>query len=854
MSGEGRRDTLVPYVLDALSQRHARFTLREPFRIRRLPTPELIRLAFRIARELEARGLSKGERILVWGHALPEWVAAFLGALLKGVVVVPLDDAAGCGFARAVAETTKARLAAVARDSLDAAREAFGDSLPLLVLEELPELVAERSAEPPEPVELGPKDPVEIVFTSGTTSEPKGVVLSHRNVLQNLQALEPHYRRWEGRLGWLVHRRPVVTVLPLSHAFGQVVGIFAPLLMELSPVFVSPPGPSAVREAIRAEKALAAIAVPRILSGLRRALETEARKAGRLEALREKRERLEGAGWLRRRFAFRRLHRELGRRFLGFIVGGAALDPEEERAWKSMGVLAVQGYGLTETAPIVAVSTPFARGVGAVGHALGDQEVRLGADGEVLVRGSNVAEGYLKGGKLQSLTDEDGWFHTGDLGEWDDHGRLVIKGRSKDVIVTANGLNVYPRDLESALGAQEGVLEAAVVGRPAGDGEQVHAVLLLEPSLLSADEAERERVAEAAVRAANERLPAYQRVRSHSVWPQADFPRTAGTQKVLKRELLASLDGGPPARGSAVDETLRAFLRRDDGALPEDRKLSDLDLSSLDVLELLARVESEGEVQLDETRVGAETTVGELRRLVEGGGGEGARLVQPRMPRWALSPLAGGCGSALRAGLAGPVLALWCPLRVEGREHLDALGGPALFIGNHSSYLDAPVVFKALPGPVRRRVSTAMATEPFHPLFTTGGSALERAWQRLQYGLAVLAFGAFPMPRGSGFRPSLGYAAELVDRGRHLLVFPEGRMSLDGELQDFRGGVALLATRLGIPVVPFRIEGLHEVLPPQASWPKRGQVRVVFGGPLRFAEDAESEKVTRELERAVREA
>jgi long-chain acyl-CoA synthetase len=849
--GGGRRETLVPYVLDGLAHRHASFASRETFRIRRLSTPELVRLACRFGHELDARGLRKGDRLLAWGTASPEWVAAFLGALLRGVVVVPLEDAGGVELARAVARRVEPRLAVVGRSSLAEARAALGEGTPLLVLEELGERLAARPDHPPPAVELSPADPVEILFTSGTTSRPKGVVLSHRNLLQNLQALEPLYRRWEPRLRWL-RRRPIVSVLPLSHAFGQVVGIFAPLLMRLSPTFVPAPSPTAVREAIVGERALVAVTVPRVLTGLRRLLEQELERAGELSAHLARRRRLPAARAWRRLLAFGGVRRRLGRRFLGFVVGGAALPEAEEAAWRAMGYLVVQGYGLTETAPIVAVSTPFSRAAGAVGRTLGDQEVRLAPDGEVLVRGENVAEGYLVDGGVQPLTDEEGWFHTGDLGELDERGRLRIRGRSKDVIVSSEGLNVFPRDVEAALGEQPGVREAAVIGRPGAEGETVHAVLLLEPRLRGAPDDERARAAAEAVETANRRLSPHQRVRSHSTWPAADFPRTPGTGKVLKRELLQAPEPGAADDGG-VESVLRAFLDRD-ARLDGDRRLADLDLSSLDVLELLGRLEAEAELSLDETAIGSQTTVAELRRhLTEGPAREGGR-VRPPMPRWARGRLARLAGALLRAVLAAPVLLVACRLRVEGHERLVGLSGPALFVGNHASYLDAPVAFRALPGRIRHRVATAMATEPFDPLFTTGGGRWQRARQRLRYALAVLAFNAFPLPRAAGFRASLAYAAELVDRGHDVLVFPEGRMSPDGRLQPFRGGIGLLATRLGVPVVPFRIDGLHAVLPAEARWPRRGPVRVRFGEPLRIDADAEPAAVVTRLERAVRGA
>jgi long-chain acyl-CoA synthetase len=192
------------------------------------------------------------------------------------------------------------------------------------------------------------------------------------------------------------------------------------------------------------------------------------------------------------------------------------------------------------------------------------------------------------------------------------------------------------------------------------------------------------------------------------------------------------------------------------------------------------------------------------------------------------------------------------PLTVAGSERLRRLEGPVLFIGNHSSYLDAPSVFRALPRSWRSRVATAMATEPFEPIFSGGGTGIERARQRLRYILATLAFNAFPLPRSSGFRASLEYAGELADRGVSTLIFPEGRMTTTGQMGPFRGGIGILAKELRVPVIPLRIHGLHAVLPPERRWPRPGPVTIVFGEPLRFAPDEDAAAIIARLEAAVR--
>lgn len=813
-----------------LGARRGAFVLRTPFRRRVVRFDDARAHAFRFARLLEREGLAPGDRMILWGMSGPEWAIAFLGAMLRGVVVVPLDDVAGSDFAARVQRQVSARLALVSRGSLGIAGDALAGAR-ILVLDDLLETLAPLDDAPLEAADVAPEAPLEIVFTSGTTSEPKGVVLSRRNLLANLDVIERGYGKWNARLGWLVRRRPVVTLLPLSHVYGQAVGIFVPLMMDLTVVFVARPGPAAVATALREERAFALLTVPRFLPALRREIVRDA-ALPRLPA---------GASLLRRGLAHRRVRRRAGWRFCAIVSGGAALDAREEEAWTSMGYLVSQGYGLTETAPIVTLSNPFAKARGSVGRPLPGLDVKLSADGEVLVRGANVTEGYFGGGGSQAIRDDEGFFHTGDLGAFDAAGRLSIVGRLKDVVVTPEGLNVWPKDVESVLARDARVREAAVVGLPCEGGEEIHAVLLLHGE---GDDA----VASDVVRVANEALPSYQRVRAWTIWHGADFPRTSSTGKLKKREIVAAL-GAAGASGASSGGLDLSRLLRGAGNASDATPLSDLGLSSLEIVELVSRLEGELQVVIGERAITPETTLADLRRLADAP----PPAQQIPMPRWARTRPARWAGAFLRASLAGPALLYSCrPLTVAGRERLEGLDGPVLLVGNHSSYLDAPIVFRALPRSLRSRVATAMATEPFEPIFSGGGTRMQRARQRLRYILATLAFNAFPLPRSSGFRASLEYAGELADRGVSTLIFPEGRMTTTGEMGPFRGGIGILAKELRVPVIPLRIQGLHAVLPPERRWPRPGPVTIDFGEPLRFAPDDDAAAIVARLEAAVR--
>lgn len=811
--------------------------------------PETRDLALRLAAWLRSEGFAAGDRAAIWGASGPDWAAAFLGCMLAGIVVVPLEDAGGPEFAARVQREARVRLAFVSRAAASGASAALPGAR-IVVLEDLAAMLKVVAPARPADLPRATDDTLlEIVFTSGTTSEPKGVLLTHGNLLTILRAIERPYRKWNARLGWLVRKRPVLTLLPLSHMFGQVVGVFVPLMMDLRSIFVAPQGPAAIRLALKEEGAWVALTVPRFLTSLRRQVEDELKLAPERLAARDA---SADAPLLQRVLAWRDVRRRLGLRFCAFVVGGAGLDPQEETAWRGMGYLIAQGYGLTETAPIVTLSNPFGKARGKVGKPLHGQEVKLTPEGEVLVRGGNVTSGYLQGGEIKPVTDDAGWFHTGDLGEIDEAGRLRIVGRSKDVIVTAEGLNVHARDVETALARDARVREAAVVGVPGKGGDEVHAVLVLSGEARGDLDA----VARDVVERVNAQLPPYQRVRSFTRWTGADLPRTGSTGKVKKRELLAAIAAGASSsrtRGEAGDPLAQALASLQGGAGGDGTKLAELGLSSLETVELVSRLEGEYQVVLDETKVRADMTLGELKALVAAPG-DGAPPVRVEMPRWGRAWWARRLGAVLRATLAYPAL-WWCcrPFTVRGRERVERVEGPVLFVGNHGSYLDAPAFFRALPRARHDRTGCAMATEPFHPLFTAGGTRLQRARQVLRYAAAVLAFGAFPMPRSSGFRASLQYAGELADHGWSVLIFPEGRMTPDGQIHDFRGGAGILARELRIPVVPFRIRGIWDVSPPESGFrAKPGPVELTFGDPLRFDASMSAEDCVKAMEAAVR--
>src|SRR2546426_5428146 len=556
-------------------QQHA-YVQRRGYRTARWTYRQIAELAFRFARELANRGIVKGERVLIWGPNCAEWVAAFFGCALRGVIVVPMDDAAAPEFALRVAQQVSAKL-------LVCSREHAQNGLPTLLLDDLQEVLGRHSAAPYNPVPVETSDPLEIVFTSGTTAEPKGVVISHGNVLGNVTPLEEEIRKYL-KYERFVHPVRFLNLLPLSHVFGQFLGIFLPQLMGGTVIFQDTLKPADVISSIHRERVSVLVAVPRMLQSLKEKIERDLEEDGQLSKFRETFRSAEGKHFLRRWWIFRRVHRQFGWKFWAFISGGAALDRATEEFWGRLGFAVIQGYGLTETTSLISVNHPFRLGKGSIGKVLAGREVKLSPENEILVRGSGVASRYWNGQELQPVAGEEGWYHTGDLGELDPDGNLYFKGRKKDVIVTSAGMNVYPEDLEAALRRQPEIKDCVVIGLPRDGNAEPCAVMILRDSI----------GAEPVVQRANQSLAEYQRIRTWFVWPEEDFPRTS-TQKPRTNVILETVQtnlGSKSAGSSPLAELLSRVMGRDPGELGTDASLeNDLNLSSLDRVELLGALE-----------------------------------------------------------------------------------------------------------------------------------------------------------------------------------------------------------------------------------------------------------------------
>jgi long-chain acyl-CoA synthetase len=854
------RDTLLDFFEDFARVDEPFIVHDDGYRVREATYRQVAVRARAFAARLAGAGIGPGDKVVIWSENRVEWVVAFWGTLLARAVLVPVDYRTSQDLLTRITGLVGAKVV------LSGAESPRADRLPAPIWSLAETAASEASPEGPEgPIPAGERPTgttlAEIIFTSGATAEPRGVTITHRNVLSNLVPIEREVRMY------LRYERPFhpirfLNLLPLSHMFGQSMATFVPPMLGGTVVFSSGYSPTEIVHQIRSRRVSVLVCVPKVLQVLREHVERVLPETAGPDPL-------VGKHFLWRWWRYRRAHRLLGWKFWCVICGAAPLEPDLENFWRKLGFLVVQGYGLTETAPIVTLNHPFKASKGTVGTAIGGVTISIAEDGEILVRGDNVTTGYYDpsgtGGTAPTLAD--GWFHTGDIGVLDASGRLQIKGRKKEMIATAQGMKVFPEDVERVLLAQPGVTEAAVVGLPVGGEERVHAVLVLAPGV------EAERV----VRTANTALEDHQHIWSASVWPEPALPRTEGTDKLKRLEIRRWVQGEAPNRGHAAAasaKTVRGVISRfvPNQTLEPTVTLDGLGLSSLDRVELMMALEDAFRVTLDESEVSGEKTIADLDALVHGTEVGPPRGV-PGTPDTSRAPLSRAARGEepivfpawnrarpiwwlRRLSLPTWILPLgriFMDLRVTGLEQLATLTGPVVFASNHQSHLDTPAILLALPPNRRYWVATAMAKEFFIAHFNRREAGW-RAWatNSLNYFGACCFFNAFPLPqREAGTRQTLRYIGDLTAEAYSILIFPEGKRTQTGEIGRFRPGVGMIAARLDLPVVPVRLEGLDRVLHQKMRWPVRGPVRVAFGAPLRLAGD-DYEGLTRQVEAAVK--
>ena len=464
---------------------------------------------------LQKQHISQGDRLLLWSPSRVDWLVAYLGSLLVGMVVVPLDVSSKEDFLHRIAETTEASFLVTTQKQYTDLKE---PPVPLIDIDALPQEEFDSTQ-----VHVAEEnDLAELVFTSGTTGQPKGVMLSHKNIVSNaLAALKVIDITTTDR---------ALSILPLSHMFELTIDI-ALLAKGASILYARTLSPDTLLKLLGSQHVSIMVLVPQALQLFLGGIEREVRRQKREKAWATLHSIASYLPFSMRHFLFNSVHKRFGGHFRFFVSGGAYLPTKLGQHWENMGFRVIQGYGATECAPVIAATPAHEHNLVSVGKPLPGVEIRIADDKEILVHGPNVALGYWKNPEATAFAFQDGWYHTGDLGTQDEKGNIYLKGRKKNLIVLANGMNVYPEDIENIFMTMPDVKDAVVIGLTEEDKDpQVHGILLLNDASNAKNIVQR----------VNKQLASHQQVRGFTVWPDEDFPRTH-TLKVKRQEVLARL-------------------------------------------------------------------------------------------------------------------------------------------------------------------------------------------------------------------------------------------------------------------------------------------------------------------------
>jgi long-chain acyl-CoA synthetase len=825
-------------------------------------------LATRAAGFLRSEGIKPGDRVMLFSHNAPEWGMTYFGVLKTGASCIPVDPESSLdeiiNFARAgeavgivLSEKLHEQHATLQQRLTEA-----GLSPSIWTFDKvfaLPDEQTEDERIALLPARVTAQSLASLIFTSGTTGRPKGVMLSHRNLTSMVSMLSSVFD--------MSTRDGVLSVLPLHHTFEFSTGFLTPLSRGAQITYLPELTGDALARAIKNGHVTGMVGVPALWELLHRRIKNKLYE--RSDWIGKTADSMIKANaWLRENtplnlgpIAFYPIHEGLGGRIRYFISGGSALSEAIQKDFHGLGFTILEGYGLTEASPVLTVTRPENRMLtGSVGRPLPGVEVKISDPdasgvGEVIARGPNVMLGYYADESATRSALVERWLYTGDLGKLDDDGNLFLVGRSKEIIVDTNGKNVYPDELEEIYLNSPHVKELSIVGLPDGIGEKVACLVVADDEYdIALSRAELRRKVEEHFREVSASLPYYKRVKVLH-FTDIELPRTA-TRKVKRGEVLTILQAleadnksdSATVTEKSADEAGRWLIsivanvtNRAQTEISLNSRLADLGFDSLMFVELATAIENAGGSISAPERLNEAQDLRELASVVSRRPGasvrrdgatarsEARRLDDEEIHVPSLVSRAGNkAGDVLQRLFYDRFL----DTHYEGRSNIPAHTN-FIVAANHSSHLDMGLTKMAL-GEAGKDMVVLAAADYF---FDT------------KYKRAVMEnfTNLVPMERTGSLRQSLRHASSFLNRGYNALIFPEGTRSLTGEMADFKPVIGYLALHARVGILPVYLHGTHDAMPKGSNVIKSRKVGARIG---RYLEIADLEEMTKGVPRA----
>jgi long-chain acyl-CoA synthetase len=857
---------------------------------------DLRRRSESVGRWLRESGMSEGVRCAIMAGNGPLWVTAYLGAMAAGAVAVPLDTAFNHHQVNKLLWDSGATVIFTDAKHLPVVEKAVEETLVRIVMMDgsgegrYSNLLSMFSAGPGEftPARLKEDDLAVIMYTSGTTSDPKGVMLTHGNLLAEANAVFASIAVSE--------RDAILAVLPLFHALAQMANLLLPFAAGARVVYLEEMNTTELLRALSDRDITLFCCVPQFFYLIHERVMQEIKT--RPWTTRTAFRMMMGISAVGRKLRlnpgklfFAKIHRMLGPKMRYLITGGSAFDPKIGRDFDKLGFNVLQAYGLTETTGGAFVTPPWANVMGSVGRPLQGVEVKIidlqpveGAPfpvGEVAIAGGIVMKGYYNRPDATAEAIRDGWLLSGDLGYLDEHGDLFITGRKKEIIVLSSGKNIYPEEVEAQYLRSPYIKEICVMGLTSRPGEpfseRLHAVIVPDFEVLRERKIVNTReVIRFDVENVSMELPGAKRILSFDLWPDA-LPRTS-TRKLkrfeIQRRVMAGERAGAESATSAAEEptaeealwlsdpevqraiaVVRRASKEQRPVVPSSNLELDLGFDSMERVELVVALERELDTDADEKVVSQVYTVRELvDAILHARSGAGAGAARPSLPGWdavlATPPDDPSVMAALNSGwllafawfvfgkFVGLVMRIFFRLSVSGREKLPQKG-PFILSPNHQSFLDGPVVATQIPWRLFKDMFYVGTSEIF-------GKGLPNLLGR--------TFKLVPVDADSNLVNAMRAAAVGLKQGKNLVLYPEGERSIDGTPKKFKKGAAILAAHLNVPIYPVALEGFYDAWPRGRAFPRLSRMRVRFGDPIHpLADEKHSEETYRQLTETLRD-